>query len=60
VDTARRIDGCEKYLYGIQEEVEDRVDECVESDCSRRTGMEEDWRDRHPAVDGEQLKMMMK
>jgi hypothetical protein len=31
----------------------------VDADCSRQTGMEEDWKGLHPAVDGERLKMMM-
>jgi hypothetical protein len=31
----------------------------VQADCSRQTGMEEDWRLLHPAVDVERLKMMM-
>jgi hypothetical protein len=28
-------------------------------DCSRQTGMEDDWKGYHLAVDDERLKMMM-
>jgi hypothetical protein len=32
----------------------------LDADYSRQTGIEEDCRDLHPALDGERRKMMMK
>jgi hypothetical protein len=55
----------EWYLEDVKESKVVRVkdglmnwEECVDADCSRQTGMEENWRGLHPAVDGERIKMI--
>jgi hypothetical protein len=44
-----------KMCWWIEKNVWSQVD----ADCSKQTGMKEDWRGLHPAVDDERLKMMM-
>jgi hypothetical protein len=49
--------GCEK-----QSRLTGRIDELRRmcgADCSRQSGMGEDWRGLYPAVDGERLKMII-
>jgi hypothetical protein len=39
----------ENKVYLVEDVLMNR-EECVESNCSRQTGMEQDWRGLHPAV----------